>query len=442
MVLYFVAAAGFLVLSWLAYKQPVWALYCILALMPAYLLRLNIFALPTSVLELLILGGALGTFMHNLKKENWQKSKLRLLQLFKTEKYWLIILGIILISSVVAIFIAPEKIKALGLARAYIWEPIWLFLLFTIYWQKENIEKAIFFLIPSALLINLLNFYQIIRGEGLIEFDGFSENMRVTGPYDYPNAVGLFLAPITIFLAYFIFKYFKEKKNLRLSGIFILISANLLSIYWAQSEAALLAILLTGFLVALNFKYLRSLAIIAAIGVLALAYQFNYLDKIWEKLTLQDFSGEIRQHIYMETSEMLQDNFLLGAGLASYQSKMENYHLNVLIMRDKDRVFEQPVEIYLYPHNIILNFWSEFGFLAMLSFLFIIIYYIIKNYILFWKKKNLLALFSSATLLVILLHGLFDVPYFKNDLAIMFWFVMAAAVIVEVELKKEDNGRN
>lgn len=432
MILYFLAAFSFTSLTWLAYKKPILALYCIIALMPSYLLRLNIGPLPSTILEILILGASFGIILHNLKKANWQKTKKRLSELYKKEKYWLIILGIILISSIAAIIISPEKIKALGLARAYIWEAIWLFLLFAIYWQKENIEKAILFLIPSAVIINALNIYQFIKHEGLIEFDGFSENMRVTGPYDYPNAVGLFLAPITILFAYLLFKYFKEKKYLKSGLSLILIGGNLLSIYLAQSEAALLAIAFSIFLLALNFKYLKYLAIIGAISITALAYQFNYLDKIWEKLTLQDFSGEIRQHIYMESSEMLKDNFLFGAGLAGYKNKLDAYHLDVLIMEREDgSLFEQPVEIYLYPHNIILNFWAELGFFAMTSFLFIIFYYAIKNYYHFLKDKNLLALFLSASLITILIHGLFDVPYFKNDLAILFWVVIAASVIID-----------
>ena len=432
MILYFLAAFSFISLTWLAYKKPHLALYSIVALMPSYLLRLNILGFPSTILEILILGTSLGILLHNFKKENWLKTKKRIIELYKKEKYWLILLAIILISSIIAIIISPDKLKALGLAKAYIWEAMWIFILFLLYWQKENIEKAILFLIPTTILVNLLNLYQFIKAEGIIEFDGFSHNMRVTGPYNYPNAVGLFLAPITILFIYLVFKYFKEKKYLLTIFPILLILGNLFSIYQAQSEAALLAIAAAVFLLSLNFKYLRSLAIIAAIGITLFAYQANYLEKIWEKLTLQDFSGTIRQHIYMESSEMLRNNFLLGAGLAGYQKSLENYHLDVLIMEREDgSLFEQPVEIYLYPHNIILNFWTELGFFAMLSFLFIFIYYTIKNYYIFLKEKKLINLFLSLTLITILIHGLFDVPYFKNDLAILFWFIIAASILTE-----------
>ena len=38
---------------------------------------------------------------------------------------------------------------------------------------------------------------------------------------------------------------------------------------------------------------------------------------------------------------------------------------------------------------------------------------------------------------VIIIHGLVDVPYFKNDLAVMFWALLAIMGIISLELEKE-----
>jgi hypothetical protein len=37
------------------------------------------------------------------------------------------------------------------------------------------------------------------------------------------------------------------------------------------------------------------------------------------------------------------------------------------------------------------------------------------------EKKEPLALMAMGIMMVILIHGLFDTTYFKNDLAVIFW---------------------
>jgi hypothetical protein len=39
--------------------------------------------------------------------------------------------------------------------------------------------------------------------------------------------------------------------------------------------------------------------------------------------------------------------------------------------------------------------------------------------------KQWLKLGIMAAMITIIIHGLVDVPYFKNDLAILFWIIMA-----------------
>ena len=88
---------------------------------------------------------------------------------------------------------------------------------------------------------------------------------------------------------------------------------------------------------------------------------------------------------------MLQDGRLIaGAGLANYQTSIKPYHTEGIFIKDysdpesqRKLVFNeayrnahwQPLEVYLYPHNIILNFWSELGLAGMLLFVWMIIKY-------------------------------------------------------------------
>jgi len=103
------------------------------------------------------------------------------------------------------------------------------------------------------------------------------------------------------------------------------------------------------------------------------------------------------------------------------------------------------LEIYLYPHNLVLNFWSELGLAGLLLFIWIILKY-------FWLGISSLSLRGSASdrsnlttekylviglisaMVVIIVHGLVDVPYFKNDLAIMFWLLAATMGSIIINL--------
>ena len=43
-----------------------------------------------------------------------------------------------------------------------------------------------------------------------------------------------------------------------------------------------------------------------------------------------------------------------------------------------------------------------------------------------WLMADPLTLWAFAYLIYTIIHGLIDTPYFKNDLAIVFWLALAA----------------
>ena len=89
----------------------------------------------------------------------------------------------------------------------------------------------------------------------------------------------------------------------------------------------------------------------------------------------------------------------------------------------------QPTEIYMYPHNIFLNFWSELGIFGALLFSWIIAKFLWQSgYFLIKEKDHLERYFVlglAASMIALVVHGLVDVPYFKNDLAALFWVIIA-----------------
>jgi O-antigen ligase len=176
------------------------------------------------------------------------------------------------------------------------------------------------------------------------------------------------------------------------------------------------------------------------------------------KLYLQDKSGQIRLAQWSETWKMMSEERLLisGAGLSNYQKSVKPYHQEGIFIKDYNdskwlnkvmfnnefrKKSWQPLEIYLYPHNIFLNFWVELGLLGLVVYLIITIKFFSKLLILLKKKytNKLLNLGLLASMTTIIVHGLVDVPYFKNDLSILFWLLLS---LLSINIIKHNNGKN
>lgn len=123
---------------------------------------------------------------------------------------------------------------------------------------------------------------------------------------------------------------------------------------------------------------------------------------LFQKLTLQDYSGSVRLSQWSETIDMLQDHWLLGAGLSGYQTVFKPYHQATHL------------EIFQYPHNILLNIWVELGLLGLIAV-----------GLLSWHVLRAEPSIAIFALLQMIIHGLVDVPYFKNDLAFLTWIFLA-----------------
>jgi len=436
---YLILTIYFLVFGAIAWKKLSWAITILMAFLPSYLIRFKIFSLPTTLLECMLLIIILIWFI----QEGWLRIRKRLKKEIPYQPYPLTPQIILLISAAtLAMWLSPNSRPALGLWRAYFLEPILFFLIFiNVIDKREKLERIFMALGISALAISLLAFWQKFMPWGINFFGHYlwpipnqfwqeEAQRRVTSFFEYPNAIGLFLGPIVIlFFGWLVATFKKLKLNLFQLAV-ILFSG--IAIFWAQSEAALLslglAMILFGLFFSKRSRILTSLILVLILIAVVLTPAKNYL---FEKLTLQDFSGQVRLQIWQETLAMLKDNPFLGAGLSGYQTKIIPYHESGKIIGGKF----QPIEIYLYPHNIILNFWSELGFLGLLAFFWLFYEYFKKSIKLWRESKNYyyrtLALTLILVLLTIIIHGLVDVPYFKNDLAVMFWFFAGTLIILE-----------
>jgi O-antigen ligase len=408
------------VLAWRNFK---FALYSVFLLLPTYRVQFSLLGLPFNLLSGIIWLLVLIFFVQNRKN---------ILNLFKNIKgrlkdknnifgsfRWPIIL--ILLSAYLATFFGTGSMGALGLFKSYFLEAIFFFVLLVLSLKKENFKNCIYSLQTLVFLIFGVALFQKISANLVFNTTNILEQGRVTTFFGYPNANGLILLPI-FFLS--LINLFKDKGIwLKIFDILTLI-LSVIVIYWAKSESALVAII-AGLLLFFLFKIIRNKKFILIISILVIVISLilpiftkapqkidepgtrSYTFK--EKILLQDLSGQVRRQMWLETIEYLKDYPILGTGLGNYQEKIEPYHQT------------EYIEIFLYPHHIWLNFWVSLGIFGLIGFLWLSILFVIKL-VKNLSKKNLILL---ITFLVIIIQGIVEVPYFKNDLAIIFWLILA-----------------
>ena len=386
--------------------------------LPTYLIRFKFGNLPSTLLEVeftaLLIVWALKYF-----KSDWP----RILEIIKKQRGLFIFVGLFFLASVINIFISGiddsnywhMTVEALGVWRAFFLQPMILF--FILLGRSRapasdiNARDLMIALSFSTVSISVVALIQKFTGQ-LYAPQLWDDVLggRVTAFFTTPNAIGLFVAPI-IFLMIIIL----AKKDWSLSAqMFYSVAASLVlaifAIWFSYSQGAWVA-LAAGVVV---FAYLIGWRKIAVVAVLfALAFGL-YSPGLRTAILFQDQAGKNRLTIWSYTETYLTAsplNFAFGTGIRKFFDKVQKPYYD-----------HKKIEPLLYPHNILLNFWTETGLLGMISFTGILVYLFIMTARI-WRAEKLLGAGLVAALMVFCMHGLVDVPYFKNDLAFGFWMI-------------------
>lgn len=415
------------------------ALYLFFILLPTYRVQFDILGIPINLLSafiwIIVFIWLIRNFRNitlSIKSLFFRPGQVITRQNIFGSFRWPIIL--ILISAFISVLFSYDKTRALGLFKSYFLEAIFLFVvLVTSIRNKKQFKNIVYSLGILNVLIFLLSFYQKITGNFTFSTTGIIEDNRVISFFGYPNANGLILVPI-FFLN--LLNLFEDKKLYLKVFNSLIFAFSFLTVFWSKSESAIIAMIL-GLLIFASFKLINSKKFFyfVSYGVLLVALLFPYIIKcpqkvdvpsdknysIKEKLLLQDLSGQIRRNMYDETRQLLLDKPIFGSGLNGFQNDSTKYHKYDYI------------EIFLYPHSIFINFYVSLGFFGMLGFLWLIISLIratISKY--FSGSKD--QIFILLTMLAATIQGIVEVPYFKNDLSIVWWVMFLGAIVLGREV--------
>ncbi|MCX6781367.1 MAG: O-antigen ligase family protein, partial [Candidatus Magasanikbacteria bacterium] len=271
----------------------------------------------------------------------------------------------------------------------------------------------------TAAVVGVYAIVQKITGWGIPNlYWRVADTRRVTAFFGYPNAVALY---VELVMPFFVGMFFIVKEWWSRAWFVFVLLVSTLAIIFTQSSGAAAALVGTAWIFFVARKQTRVWALATAVIFTIALVLSPYKQKFADEFLLQGFSGQIRTHMWHETIEMLKPRWFVGAGLAGYETRVAPYHEL------------KHVEIYLYPHNLVLTLWSEVGVLGLISFAWIF------GLIFVWmirvtkQKKSEPRIWAGtiiAVLCIIFIHGLVDIPYFKNDFSVLFWILVAMALQV------------
>ena len=234
-------AISFTVFAFLNLKN---AVLLNLVLLPTYLIRLDIHGLPLTVLEVMIIINFIVWAIKNRQKIQKPKS-------WRLPNFWREAL-LVIIAAALGVLVNFGT-SSLGIWKAYFLEPILLFLVAAdIFKGKDGAKNIIAALSISAFFTALFAVYQKATGNFISNpFWSAIETRRVVSWFTYPNAVGLFLAPVTMLAAGRFFAFPVKvtfQDSLKRMFYFVVIILSLTAIFFAQSEGAMIALAFSGWL--------------------------------------------------------------------------------------------------------------------------------------------------------------------------------------------------
>ncbi len=414
----FLVIFGLLVFSFIAWRRLDLGLSLVLFFAPLYLLKIIIAGLPLTVLELMILA----VFIIWVIKKAEGNFSLDSFKKMGAVKFWLPLL-LILAGVFFSALLSPDIKISAGIFKSWFLEPIifGLILIDTIKTKRQagNLLLALLF---SGTAVAIISF-------GYLPGEQMAFGGRLRAFFLSPNHLAMYLAPAFLIGVGFLLQ--SENKRWRQAAAWCLLPLGIscyLTFSYAAGLGVLAAIGIMLFFVGRWQGDKTKMALLSCLFILIILMGvLGYLQ--WNSPKLNDFlhsnrsSWQSRLMIWRSSFEILKGHWLWGIGPGMFQKYYLEYQKYFLVPYLEWAVPQ--------PHNVFLAFWLQAGIMGLVGFILLIINFFHSTFKFFWNKKRPLALVLLAVMIYILVHGLLDTIYWKNDLALIFWTITALGYITD-----------
>jgi len=362
-------------------------------LAPAYVLRFHVFGVPTTVLEVALLVSIVVGVAALRGRLPW-----------RNPYTWPGLL--LLAAATVGIAVSPDRPGALGEWRAFFAEPMAAGLVAAglAAGSRNRGRLLLVGLAASGAAAAFVNLFRVIPVQLAHRLDIANPPVAI---YQNPNQEALYLVPlIAVALAFALFAGDVLERWVAVAFLVLTVPAVLLT--YSRGGIAALAV---AALVVVLFHPRRRLIALPLLAVLAAAV--GLLPGIRRRLAVEldplspDNTLHSRLGLWQGSLRMLEHRPVFGAGLRGFDQAVDPY-------------YHDPFKV-AFPHDVLLNFWSETGLLGLAGFVWLSLSAVAASA----RTRALpLSIGLIGFLAALWVHGAVDVPYLKNDLALAFWAVL------------------
>jgi O-antigen ligase len=382
-------------------------------LAPAYVIRFGFFHLPTNLLMLwvFLLWVIFGLWLFaNKKVREFIRFKLSL------DKKILIPVCLFLLAGFISLFIGGIDRAKLGQFIVLFFQPISLFFIAGYIFKRNPKSKnlilyTLYIILAAAGLYAALQYFTLLSLPPLW-WGNSVEPKRALSFFVHPNFYALWCAPLLALLIPDVFASLKTK-TYNLKPVLWLLGAIGLLLSLSRSGWLGLAVAVLVYLIIAADNKIRKVILG---GIIVIVMVIVYYPNLRYRVLLPFYgekSANSRIELWSDGLKAIKESPVLGLGLTGFAKQYGQ--LNT----------DPTLDTHNFPHNIFLNLWVETGLLGLISLIGLIgliIYRGLKN------RADVFALGISLFLIAIIFQGLVDNPYFKNDLALVFWIILALVI--------------
>lgn len=416
-------SSSLLFLAFVSYRNYAHGLTLLTAILPTYIIRFTVAGIPTTFLEsAIIIIAAVGCLQSTVRRE-WRNA-------WRTLPRQPLFYTLLFISAcVIAVVVSDNTRGSLGILKGWVLSP--LLLGWMVYGEARNQKSEARSMMTHALLLS----GTVVALLGISQIGQLS---RVRSIYDVPASLALYATPLIVIA---VWKAYVADYQRKLYAICAAIMT--VALIATQSLAALLAVttaLAIGIGLRRSPQYkMRIIASILMCCIIAalLFTASGRLSYVVDAVSHLDktSSVSVRLQLWRISWQLIQESPLLGIGLGqfepAYQQKLhEQFADSANRVIGSESTAPLPEFVFRDPHNWLLSFWLNTGIIGLASFIALHCWLV-------WSaiKKPRQITEIALALLSLLVYGLVDTIYWKNDLAALHW-VLVGLLIATVSARR------
>jgi O-antigen ligase len=402
---------------------------------PLYAVRFSIGNIPTNFLMMWVFF-VWAVWIATILAQNRIKEFINFL--ITIDKQIVIFVSLFFLSGLISLFVNGIDRSKLGQFIVLFLQPISMFLIAGFVF-KQNPKGKNLLLVTCYFLLAFAGAYAIVQYFTLVGlphawWGNSVEPKRALAFYSHPNFYALWSAPLlALLIADLGFKIKDLRKNWQFITAWVLGAVGLLLSFSRAGWLGLAAAVGVYLIVAADNK-IRMMtfgAIIVIIIVIVSVPNLRYR-------LLLPFYGEkssvSRLSLWETGIKGIKESPVFGLGLTGFSEQWITLNTDPGL-----------TETHNLPHNIFLDLWVETGFLGLISFIGIASLYIYRGLrpksvilnpnvtegeesqkeMIRSTQHDVVWLGIALFLIALITQGQIDNPYFKNDLAMIFWMVLA-----------------